>query len=97
MDKCDAEVFRNGLSLAALDASSSSAERWVRTVAAQSGQRVDWHYSGGVAHVLVLGDHGKAMAAAKNITASADDAGCYRTGVTPIPDGVIGVDVAGSL
>lgn len=102
MDKCDAEVFSKGVSLAALDARSGPAEAWVHEVAQRSGQRVDWHYSDGVAHVLVLGDHAKALATAKAMEPHLDvrvmrwfepaDAGCYRAGVSaPLPDGVVGV------
>lgn len=104
MDKCDAEVFKNGRSLAALDARSGPAEQWVRAVAEHSGQRVDWHYSGGRAHVLVLGDHAKALGVAKAMPKTADvhvlrwfeeeeeGVGLYRAGVTPIADDVIAVD-----
>jgi hypothetical protein len=95
MDKCDAEVFQKGVSLAALDARSVHAEPWVRAVAERSGQRVDWHYSGGIAHVLVLGDHAKVLEVAKAMPLTADvrvmrwfspdDAGCYRAGVSDPP------------
>lgn len=107
MDKCDAEVFSKGQSLAAIDGRSKDVEPWVQEVAKRSGQRVDWHYSGGIAHVLVLGDHAKALAAAQSMTAdpgvrvmrwfTVDDAGCYRSGVTPVSDDVIAIDVIGSL
>lgn len=101
MDKCDAEVFSKGQSLAALDARAKDAEPWVQEVAKQSGQRVDWHYSGGIAHVLVLGDHAKALEAAKAMPPTdgvrimrwydQEDTGCYRAGVTPLEDDVIAV------
>lgn len=102
MGRCDDEVFKNGKSLAALDARSKAAEAWVREVAAKSGQRVDWHYSGGVAHVLVLGDHAKAMETVKAMPPTegvrimrwyaTDDVGCYRSWVSPpLPDGAVGV------
>jgi hypothetical protein len=107
MEKCDSEVFKKGQSLAAVDARSAAAQKWVEKVAEKSGQRVDWHYSGGVAHVLVLGDHAKALAVAQEMARdpdvrvmrwfSAEDAGCYRAGVTPIPEDVVAVDVTGSL
>lgn len=60
--ECDKEVFAEGVSLLAIDGWAKDIEPWVQKVATHSGQRVDWHYSGGVAHVLVLGDHAKAMA-----------------------------------
>lgn len=61
-ERCDREVFDNGVSLLAIDGWAKDVEPWVQKIAKHSGQRVDWHYSGGVAHVLVLGDHAKAMA-----------------------------------
>ena len=65
--KCDDEVFRNGVGLCVLDAGSAAAEEWVRKVAKASGQRVDWHYSGGRANVLVIGDHAAALASAREL------------------------------
>ncbi len=53
---CNPEIFQKGESVAALDAMSNAAERWVRAVAAKAKARVDWHYSGGIANVLHLGD-----------------------------------------
>jgi hypothetical protein len=64
-DRCDEEVFRHGVSLLAIDGRANDVEPWVQKVAARSGQKVDWHYTGGVAHVLVLGDHAKAMQASE--------------------------------
>lgn len=102
MDRCDPEVFSKGQSLAGLDAWTKDAEPWVQEVARRSGQRVDWHYSGGIAHVLVLGDHAKALETAKAMPPTdgvrvmrwydREDAGCYRAGVSPAPpDDVVGI------
>lgn len=66
-DRCDQEVFENGASLLAIDGWAKDVEPWVQRVAEQSGQRVDWHYSGGRAHVLVLGDHAAATRAAQEL------------------------------
>lgn len=38
---------------------SNFIERWVQEVAELSGQPVDWHFCGGRAMVLALGDLGK--------------------------------------
>ena len=38
---CDPDVFKNGESILALDARSNPAEKWVKAVAAESGQKVD--------------------------------------------------------
>lgn len=99
-EPCDREVFEKGQSLCALDARSDPAEAWVQRVALLSAQRVDWHYSGGVAHVLVVGDHARALHAARSIAGEldgrvmrwyeADAAGLYRAGVSDVPSGAIG-------
>ena len=60
---CDDEIFKTGQPIAALDGRSASVETWVRKIAAASGQRVDWHYVGGVARVLFLGNRAKVDAA----------------------------------
>jgi hypothetical protein len=64
---CDREVFDKGEQVFLTDSIPSNAmERWVKAVAVLSGQRVDWHFGGGRARVLALGD----LAAAR--TAIAD-------------------------
>lgn len=62
-ERCDQEVFDQGHSIAVLDACMHRAEEWVQAVAKASGQRVDWHYTGGRANVLYLGDHARVLAA----------------------------------
>jgi len=53
---CDREIFHKGSGIAVLDGSSNAVERWVQSVAKRADARVDWHYSGGRANVLHLGD-----------------------------------------
>lgn len=53
---CDDEIFKNGETVVILDGSSNAVERWVQSVAKQANARVDWHYFGGRANVLHLGD-----------------------------------------
>ena len=60
---CDAEVAESGTLLLTLYGWAKDIEPWVQKVAARSGQKVDWHYQGGVAHILVLGDPAAAIAA----------------------------------
>ena len=55
-DKCNEEIFQKGKTVAALDARSVDAEAWVQEVAKKADAKLDWHYSGGVANVLHLGD-----------------------------------------
>jgi hypothetical protein len=99
-DKCDPEVFHHGAPLLLADTDECRAtgfELWVQAVAKASGQPVDWHYSGGVAQVLVLGDMAKARTAARAIDCPArimrwceGEGGLYRQGVTETPPGAIG-------
>jgi hypothetical protein len=54
---CDQEIFQKGRHVGMLAGPGSNAiERWVRGVAERSGQRVDWHFFGGRANVLCIGD-----------------------------------------
>jgi hypothetical protein len=62
-DACDSEIFEHGHSVAMLDACRYVAEEWVKLVAKESGQRIDWHYAGGRANVLYLGDHAAVVSA----------------------------------
>lgn len=100
LSQCDPEIFRDGLPLLAADTSDCCAtgfEPWVKTLAILSGQRIDWHYSGGVAQVLYIGDRTKIMEAAKDLECPAQvlrwfkpgEPGLYRSGVTPMPPGAI--------
>ncbi len=53
---CDKDIFKNGETVVVLDGSSNAVERWVQAVAKKAKARVDWHYFGGRAIVLHLGD-----------------------------------------
>ncbi len=58
---CDKDVFKNGKCLLITNGIPAAViERWVRAIAADSGQKVDWHYAAGRAIILVLGDFEKA-------------------------------------
>jgi hypothetical protein len=70
--RCDREIFKDGLGICALDAGRWQAEEWVRKVAQKSGQRVDWHYSGGRANVLYIGDYDRVLAAVKELRGELD-------------------------
>ncbi len=60
---CNDKIFKEGHSAIVLDGCSYRVEQWVQAVAKASGQAVDWHYSGGRANVLYLGDFEKVEAA----------------------------------
>jgi hypothetical protein len=53
---CDPEIFWRGEGVCVVDGSSNAVERWVQAVAKRAKAQVDWHYSGGRANVLHLGD-----------------------------------------
>jgi hypothetical protein len=68
---CADAIFRDGTPILAADTGPVGGnhifEAWVRVVAKTSGQPVDWHYSGGRAQVLALGDLDAVRSAARNI------------------------------
>lgn len=53
---CSPEIFKKGKGVCVVDGSSNAVERWVKKVAKKANAQVDWHYSGGRANVLHLGD-----------------------------------------
>lgn len=99
---CNRKIFKQGEPVAALDARSNAAERWVKSVAAKADAQVDWYYSGGIAQVLHLGNaesRARVMAAIEELAPTLDgrilnlyasgSPGLYRAGVTPVPDGAL--------
>ena len=53
---CAEDVYKNGVCVFVTDTIPSNAmERWVRKVAQESSQPVDWHFMGGRACVLTTG------------------------------------------
>ncbi len=100
---CNQEIFQSGQPVAAIDGRSNAVERWVQAVATKANARVDWHYSGGVAQVLHLGDTESRVRVLEVMRELAptlqgrilrffaeDNTGLYREGVTPTPSGAIG-------
>lgn len=55
-EPCNPEIFKNGTGVCILSGSSNAIETWVQAVAKKANAQVDWHYSGGRANVLHLGD-----------------------------------------
>ncbi len=53
---CDSKIFEKGRGVCILEGSSNAVETWVKAVAQRANAQVDWHYSGGRANVLHLGD-----------------------------------------
>jgi hypothetical protein len=105
-EPCDKDVFTSGKPLMAANTwypednpiRADGFEKWVQKIAKESGQKVDWHYSGGIAQVLYLGDKDKILEACEKFPCPAQvmrwfetaDPGLYRNGVTPTPENAIG-------
>lgn len=53
---CNQEIFEKGKGVCVVSGSSNAVERWVKKIAKKADAKVDWHYSGGLANVLHLGD-----------------------------------------
>lgn len=53
---CNKKIFKKGRGVCVVDGRSNAVERWVQSVARKANAQVDWHYSGGRANVLHLGD-----------------------------------------
>jgi hypothetical protein len=59
--------------------------------------KIDWHYSGGIANVLYLGDQQTVMKAIgehmdtcpAHVMSLVEETGPYRAGVTPAPEGAL--------
>jgi hypothetical protein len=65
---CDSKVFKEGQRVFMTHSIPSNAmEGWVQKVAKLSGQPVDWHFYGGRAVVLALGDLDKVQQAIQEL------------------------------
>lgn len=103
---CNPKIFEKGKTVVSLDAASNAAEHWVKAVANKANAQVDWHYSGGIANVLHLGDkksRTRVIAAIRELAPTLKGeivriydeggSGLPRRGVTPMPEGTIGAFV----
>lgn len=61
--ECEKDIYEKGETAGWIDACSYIAEQWVKKIAAESGQRVDWHYVGGRGVIRFIGDRAKVMSA----------------------------------
>ena len=58
-DPCNKDIFKRGQSVALIsqgEGRSWHIEALIKEVARATNTRTDWHYSGGIAHVLTLDD-----------------------------------------
>ena len=101
---CDPDIFKNGTGLCIVDGRSNAVETWVQAIAKRADTQVDWHYCGGRANVLHLGDEAgrqRALEAVKELESqleghimSIDGPALFRNGVDEAPEGAIGYDPA---
>lgn len=104
---CDQEILREGKPIILLSGSSNMVENWVNDVAEAACARLDWHYSGGIAQVLHLGDDqswDRTQQAIDSLIVEFESAGgtvirrlskgqrgIYRRGVDSAPEGAVAV------
>lgn len=53
---CNSDIFEKGTGVCVVEGPSNAVENWVQKIAKAAEAQVDWHYSGGLANVLHLGD-----------------------------------------
>jgi hypothetical protein len=82
---CDPEIFKKGEGICTFHAKSAVTEPWVVKVREESGQRVDWHYSGGMVNMLYIGDYQKVVAAIEKLYPELE-AACKKAGYERGPE-----------
>ena len=71
--QCNSNVYENGTEVFFTHTiAADDVEKWVRTIAQESGQQVDWHYYAGRAIILAIGDLTKVKTAICNNRAMHD-------------------------
>lgn len=105
---CKSGIFKRGKGVCVVDGNPDDVERWVKTVAKKANAKVDWHYSGGRANVLHLGDDesrqrvlnaiSKLEGTLKGTILNVGGPALYRNGVKdPTATGVVVREVDGQL
>lgn len=105
---CNPDIFKKGRGVCVIDGSSNAVEHWVQSVAKKANAQVDWHYSGGRANVLHLGDDASRQRVLNAINElegelkgrilSVDGPALYRNGVEdPDATGAVVREVDGQL
>jgi hypothetical protein len=99
---CNPDIFQKGTGICVVDGRSNAVERWVQSIAKKANAQVDWHYSGGRANVLHLGDDASRQRVLQAIgeleteldgtILSIDGPALFRNGVDSVPEGTIAVD-----
>jgi hypothetical protein len=71
---CNEDIYASGtLVMMTHTIGSEQMERWVKKVAERSGQPVDWHFAGGRACILALGDLEKVRSAIQDLLPEHND------------------------
>lgn len=89
-DTCDPIIAKHGdVMFTTGIGPAESIERWVKSIALVSGQKVDWHYSSGRAHVLAVGDMARVKQAIRETMGEHDAIWRedYKTYLKRYPDG----------
>lgn len=96
---CDSLIFQYGSPVALIAGKSIAIEAWVKEVRKAAKAQIDWHFTGGIAQVVHLGDE----ASRQRVEVAIDtlistlqgrlmkrcemrDKGLYREGVTPVSE-----------
>lgn len=101
---CDQEIFQKGEGVCVVTGGSNAIENWVQQLGKITGEKVDWHFSGGRGNVLHLGDaegRERVLIAIQETKAnlngellSAGQPALFRRGVDTAPKGAIAYDPA---
>lgn len=99
---CDPEIFKKGQGVCIVDGSSNAVETWVKLVAEEADARMDWHYCGGRANILHLGDaesRQRVLTAIQKLESqlkgrimSVGEPALFRAGVDKVPEGAVVYD-----
>jgi hypothetical protein len=101
---CNHEVFTKGEPIALLSGATKDLEPFIKAIARAANAQVDWHFSGGIAQVLHLGDAQSRERVEKAIDELLPFAGSkilvfsrhpgggiYRAGVIDVPENALAV------
>ena len=74
LDPCQIEIYEKGTEVFLTHTiATKDIEEWIKKVAKESGQKVDWYYAGGRAFVLALGDIDKVKETLKKLRPEHDE------------------------
>jgi len=78
-DSCKVDVYRFGKQVTVFGDKTKAEVEWIcQETARRTGKEVDWHYAGGRAVVLTLGDPEEAREVMKAVIEGKPPEGCLR-------------------